>query len=140
LGVLRTQELLAARRIDAGEQYFTRAIDLGYSKIPEETFFAAADPNRFSVQLKYVSARQAIRLLGDTYQFGDQNTTSEDQFKIDVGAYNLLLGKSYGEIAAESRSMHLSQAFGTARQRASHWEYFKTILGDAPYGVLPLQN
>src|SRR5256714_1086752 len=37
LGVIRTQELLAARRIDGGEQYFTRAIDFGYSKNPEET-------------------------------------------------------------------------------------------------------
>ena len=37
LGVLRTQELLAARRIDGGEQYFTRAVDFGYSKHPDET-------------------------------------------------------------------------------------------------------
>jgi LmbE family N-acetylglucosaminyl deacetylase len=37
LGVLRTQELLAARRIDGGEQFFTRAIDFGYSKHPDET-------------------------------------------------------------------------------------------------------
>jgi LmbE family N-acetylglucosaminyl deacetylase len=37
LGVIRTQELLAARRIDRGEQYFTRAVDFGYSKNPEET-------------------------------------------------------------------------------------------------------
>ena len=37
LGVIRTQELLAARRIDGGEQFFTRANDFGYSKHPEET-------------------------------------------------------------------------------------------------------
>ncbi|MBK8857880.1 MAG: PIG-L family deacetylase [Opitutaceae bacterium] len=37
LGVLRTQELLAARRLDGGRQFFTRAIDFGYSKSPEET-------------------------------------------------------------------------------------------------------
>jgi len=37
LGVLRTQELLAARRIDGGEQFFTRANDFGYSKHPNET-------------------------------------------------------------------------------------------------------
>ncbi len=36
LGVLRTQELLAARRVDGAEQYFTRAIDYGYSKTLEE--------------------------------------------------------------------------------------------------------
>ena len=38
LGLIRTQELLAARRIDGAEQYFTRAIDFGYSKSSEETF------------------------------------------------------------------------------------------------------
>ena len=37
LGVLRTQELLAARRVDGGEQFFTRANDFGYSKHPTET-------------------------------------------------------------------------------------------------------
>ena len=38
LGVLRTQELLAARRIDGARQYFTRAYDFGYSKSAEETY------------------------------------------------------------------------------------------------------
>ncbi|MGV8814069.1 MAG: PIG-L family deacetylase [Gelidibacter sp.] len=37
LGVIRTQELLAARKIDGGEQLFTRANDFGYSKHPDET-------------------------------------------------------------------------------------------------------
>src|SRR6058998_1358342 len=37
LGVARTQELLAARRLDGGRQYFTRAKDFGYSKNAEET-------------------------------------------------------------------------------------------------------
>ena len=38
LGAIRTQELLAARRIDGGEQFFTRANDFGFSKEPNETF------------------------------------------------------------------------------------------------------
>jgi len=37
LGLLRTQELLAARRIDGAEQFFTRAIDFGFSKSADET-------------------------------------------------------------------------------------------------------
>jgi LmbE family N-acetylglucosaminyl deacetylase len=37
LGVIRTQELLAARRIDGAEQFFTRAIDFGFSKTADET-------------------------------------------------------------------------------------------------------
>lgn len=37
LGVLRTQELMQARAIDGGEQYFSRAVDFGYSKTADET-------------------------------------------------------------------------------------------------------
>lgn len=182
LGLTRTQELLAARRTDGAEQFFTRANDFGFSKGPEETlkiwdkekvlsdvvwvirkfrpdviicrfpttgegghghhtssailaqeaFSAAADPKRFPEQLKYVQVWQAKRLLWNTFSFGSINTTSPDQFKIDVGVYNPLLGKGYGEIAAESRSNHKTQGFGSAKQRGQAFEYFKTILGDAP--------
>src|SRR6201996_4529069 len=37
LGLIRTQELLAARRTDGAEQFFTRANDFGFSKNPDET-------------------------------------------------------------------------------------------------------
>ena len=186
LGLIRTQELLAARRVDGGEQFFTRAIDFGYSKNPEETFTkwdkekilsdvvwvirkfqpdviinrfpvtgegghghhtasgilaneafaAAADPSRFPEQLKYVSVWQAKRLLWNTFNFGGANTTRDDQLKIDVGGYNPLLGKSYGEIAAESRSQHKSQGFGVPAQRGESLEYFKATKGDQPVNDL----
>lgn len=182
LGLIRTQELLAARRVDGAEQFFSRANDFGFSKGPEETlriwdkekvlsdvvwvirkfrpdviicrfpttgegghghhtasailaqeaFTAAADPTRFPEQLKYVQVWQAKRLLWNTFSFGSINTTSPDQFKINVGVYNPILGKGYGEIAAESRSNHRTQGFGSAKQRGDTYEYFKTILGDAP--------
>ena len=182
LGLIRTQELLAARRVDGAEQFFSRANDFGFSKNPEETlqfwdkdkvlgdmvwvirkfrpdvmicrfpttgegghgnhtasailaqeaFSAAADPKRYPEQLQYVKVWQARRLLWNTFSFGSVNTTSANQFKINVGTYNATLGKSYGEIAAESRSNHKSQGFGSARQRGDAFEYFKTILGDAP--------
>src|SRR5881397_3152874 len=37
LGVIRTEELLAARRVDHAQQFFSRAIDFGFSKTAEET-------------------------------------------------------------------------------------------------------
>src|SRR5712664_498961 len=37
LGVIRTEELLAARRLDHAQQFFTRAVDFGFSKTAEET-------------------------------------------------------------------------------------------------------
>lgn len=182
LGLIRTQELLAARRVDGAEQFFTRANDFGFSKGPGETlkiwdkekilgdivwvirkfrpdviicrfpttgegghghhtssailaqeaFTAAADPKRYPEQLKYVQVWQAKRLLWNTFNFGGANTTAEDQFKINVGVYNPVLGKGYGEIAADSRSNHKTQGFGSAKQRGESYEYFKTILGDAP--------
>ena len=38
LGLIRTEELLAARKIDGAEQFFTRAIDFGFTKTPQEAF------------------------------------------------------------------------------------------------------
>jgi LmbE family N-acetylglucosaminyl deacetylase len=183
LGLIRTQELLSARRIDGAEQFFTRAYDFGFSKSPEETFRfwdkqkilsdvvwvirkfqpdviitrfpttgegghghhtasailageafeAAADATKFPEQFKYgVKPWQAKRLLWNTFNFGSINTTGNNQFKIDAGGYNSLLGKSYGEIAAESRSQHKSQGFGVSASRGKQLEYFKTIKGTAP--------
>jgi len=180
LGLIRTQELLAARRTDGAEQFFTRANDFGFSKnsdesfkiwdkskiladvvwvirkfqpdviitrFPEdsraghghhsgsailahEAFVAAADPKQFPEQLAFVKPWQAKRILWNTFNFGGNNTTSDDQLKIDVGGYNALLGKSYGEIAAESRSNHRSQGFGSSRQRGSAIEFFSYVAGE----------
>lgn len=38
LGLIRTHELMEARRLDGAEQYFARAVDFGFSKNPDETF------------------------------------------------------------------------------------------------------
>lgn len=181
LGVIRTQELLAARRIDGGEQFFTRAYDFGYSKSPKETFSkwnkdsllsdvvwvirnfrpdiiitrfatdgsgghghhtasailaeeafdAAADSTRFPEQLEYVSVWKTRRMFWNvSTRFANPNADMSPYIKLDVGGYNPLLGKSYGEIAAESRSMHKSQGMGTAAQRGEYFEYFKPLKGD----------
>lgn len=174
LGLIRTQELLAARRVDGAEQFFTRAFDFGFSKTPQETFTkwdrekilsdvvwvirqfqpdviitrfpttgegghghhtasailaneaftAAADPRRFPEQLKFVQPWQAKRILLNGFNFGGQNTITADQLRLDVGGFNPVLGKSYGEIAAESRSQHKSQGFGSARSRGEAFEFF----------------
>lgn len=181
LGIIRTQELLAARRTDGAGQYFTRAYDFGFSKNPEETFTkwkhediledvvwvirllkpeviitrfatdgsgghghhtasailaeeafdAAADPTRFPHQLSQVEVWQPKRLFWNvSTRFRNPNADMSAYLKLDVGGYNALLGKSYGELAAESRSMHKSQGFGSARQRGESFEYFKPMKGD----------
>jgi len=100
--------------------------------LANEAFTAAADPNRFPEQLKYVQPWQAKRILFNSFNFGGTNLTSSDQFRFDVGGYNPLLGKSYGEIAAISRSNHKSQGFGAAGTRGEALEFFKTTGGAAP--------
>ena len=102
-----------------------------------EAFDAAADSTKFPEQLsKFVTTWQAKKLLWNTFNFGGNNTQRDDQFKIDCGVYNPVLGKSYGEIAAESRSRHKSQGFGVSAQRGKNIEYFSTIKGGKPVNDL----
>jgi len=46
LGLIRTQELLAARRVDGAEQFFSRAYDFGYSKTTDETLRTKSEERR----------------------------------------------------------------------------------------------
>ena len=99
--------------------------------IAKEAFIAAADPKQFPEQFKYgVTVWQAKRILWNTFNFGGANTTNDQQLKIEVGGYNALIGKNYGEIGAEARSMHKSQGEGRPRRRGSITEYFDWVAGD----------
>ncbi|MBI3470098.1 MAG: PIG-L family deacetylase [Candidatus Solibacter usitatus] len=182
LGVIRTQELLAARRIDGAEQFFTRAIDFGFTKTAAETlakwgreriledlvrairyfqpdvlvlrfsgtprdghgqhqtsailgkeaFSTAADPQRFP---DAGPPWQSKRLLFNTFAFSreqeQQAAAVPGRLEIDAGEYNPLLGKSYSEIAAISRSQHRSQAMGSAERRGPMKNYLTLVAGEA---------
>ena len=52
--------------------------------------------------------------------------------KLDVGGYDPLLGRSWGEISAESRSQHKSQGFGVPAERGTQLDYFKALAGTQP--------
>jgi LmbE family N-acetylglucosaminyl deacetylase len=188
LGLIRTQELLAARRVDGGEQFFTRARDFGFSKSPEETlriwgkeavladmvlairrfrpdvmitrfspepsdthghhtasaivalaaFWAAADPRFHPEQLTAgLTPWRPRRLYWNRSSFSIKpGDDLSGFFSLDVDGYSPLLGASYGEIAADSRSMHKSQGFGVARQRGPIVEHFK-LLAQADGDTLP---
>ena len=53
LGLIRTQELIEARKIDGGEQFFTTANDFGFSKHPEETL-SIWNEKKFYLKLFFV--------------------------------------------------------------------------------------
>ena len=103
--------------------------------LANDAYAAAADPGRFPEQLAFVSTWQVKRVLWNGFNFGPA-VNRDDQFKIDVGGYNPLLGRSYGEMAAESRSQHKSQGFGVAATRGEALEYFKATKGDQPVNDL----
>ena len=182
LGLLRTQELLAARRVDGAEQFFTRAIDFGFSKSPEEAlrvwgreealadvvwvirrfrpdvlitrfpaagegghghhtasailareaFEAAADPSRFPEQLRLgIGPWRPKRLLWNAFaRQGERPSGADAMLSVDLGAYNPLLGRSYTEIAARSRSQHKSQGFGSAERRGPFINYLAHLAGE----------
>lgn len=182
LGLIRTQELLMARRVDGGKQFFSRANDFGYSKNPDETFAIwnkdlvlgdlvyvirsfqpdvivcrfpsdgrgghghhtasallgeeafsmAADPNAYPEQLNEVKVWQAKRIVTNTGRWWNNSISAEDPNVVseDIGAYSALLGTSCNEIAAESRTMHKSQGFGSTGVRGESLEYFEHVQGE----------
>ncbi|MBK7109201.1 MAG: PIG-L family deacetylase [Bacteroidetes bacterium] len=184
LGLLRTEELMEARKTDGGEQFFTTAVDFGYSKTAKETFSiwdhdrlleeavwvirnfqpdiiitrfppderaghgqhtvsaiiaqeafdAAADPTMFPEQLAYVTPWKTQRIFWNTSIWWDTSLAeklkdAKDVGIIDMGLYNPLLGASYGEIAANSRTHHKSQGFGSTPVRGSLIEYLTLTKG-----------
>jgi LmbE family N-acetylglucosaminyl deacetylase len=156
LGVIRTEELLAARRIDGAEQFFTRAYDFGFSKTADETFRHWPRDSILGDMVKVVRefrpqvivavfsgtprdghghhqasgilAREVWDAALDTVRFptsafgqpwsthkfyqGSYFVQAGEGIRYDVGEYDPLLGYSYAELAALSRSQHKSQAFG----------------------------
>lgn len=166
LGVIRTEELLAARRIDGAHQYFTRAYDFGFSKSAEEAFqhwphdsvlrdvvtvvrafrphvivsvFSGTPRDGHGQhQVAGIVAREAFDAAADTGRFPAAMTAGFGgwtplkfyrtrsywngegaTFTYNAGEYDPLLGASYAEIAAESRSQHKSQGFGALPRKGA---------------------
>lgn len=181
LGVARTQELLVARRIDGGRQFFTRAIDFGFSKDPQETLrFWGRDEvlsdvvrivRRFRPDVivtrfptppgsgghghhtaSAMLAVEAFRLAGRPEAFPEQlqeglepwqprrvvwnhsgfsrggGLENNPSIKVDIGGDDPASGEPLGMIAARSRSMHKTQAFGEFAGRGSSGARLETFV------------
>ena len=183
LGVIRSEELLAARRVDGGRQYFTRAYDFGFSKSAEETFrhwprdevlrdvvttVRAFRPDVIvSVfsgtprdghghhQVAGLLAREAYDLAADTVRFPRATTAGHGAWRvskfyrssrfnreqatlaINVGAFSPLVGRSYAEMAGESRSQHKSQGFGVLQRKGPQFTWVRREASRVNEGVAP---
>jgi LmbE family N-acetylglucosaminyl deacetylase len=169
LGVIRTEELLAARRIDGGRQFFGRAYDFGFSKSAEETyrhwpkdtllrdvvtivrgfrphvivsiFSGTPRDGHGHHQVAGLIAREAYDVAGDTVRFpraqfdapwtplkfyrSSRFAPDSATLRFNVGEYDPMLGRSYAEIAGESRSQHKSQGFGSLQRKGVIWDYLR---------------
>jgi len=108
--------------------------------LAEEAFELAADPNAYPESVKEYGVWQAKLLVFNAHPFFYKRAGKEfDASKfltLDLGEYNPLLGQSYTEIAALSRSQHKSQGFGSTGSRGSATEYFKYVAGEEPDSTL----
>ncbi len=176
LGVIRTEELLAARRIDGGRQYFTRAFDFGFSKNAEESFqtwprdevlsdvvrvVRAFRPqvivavfsgtprdghghHQVSGQLALAAYEQAADTVAfpvathglpftpDKFYRAARFAPQQATLRMNVGEYSPLFGRSYYEIASESRSQHKSQGFGVLQRRGAEIDFLLREATRAP--------
>ncbi len=171
LGMIRTEELLAARRIDGGRQFFSRAYDFGFSKTAEETlkhwpkdsllrdvvtvvrafrpqiivavFTGTPADGHGHHQVSAILAREAFDAAADTVRFpvrstlniGPWTTTkfyraarfqpNTATLTFNVGELSPFRGRTYAELASQSRSQHLSQGFGQLERRGTSLDYVK---------------
>jgi LmbE family N-acetylglucosaminyl deacetylase len=183
LGVIRTEELLAARRVDGGRQFFTRAYDYGFSKNAEEAFtqwphdsllrdvmtvvrsfrphviisvFTGTPRDGHGQhQAAGILAREAYDWSGDSarvpraatngygawtvskFYRGASFRRDSATISMNVGEYDPVLGRSYAEIAAISRSQHRSQAFGTLQPLGTRLDYLQRQAARVPAPVDP---
>ena len=178
LGIVRTEELLAASRFYGVDLMFTRVTDFGFSKRLDETiehwgkgvvlndvvhairlyrpdiilsrfhgrprdghgnhqaagllsaeaFKAAADPNAFPEHFK-----EGLRPWQAKKFYRSVRDSEASTLKVDVGAYDALLGRSYREIARDGLSHQRSQGVGAGRvapgSAMSAWLLEESLVG-----------
>jgi len=187
LGILRTLELLQADAYYNADERFTRAVDFGFSKSPEETFQkwgghdvvladmvrairefrpdvlmanfsgtpndghahhqasgiltreafrAAGDPQRFPEQIKEgLSAWQPKKLYLGRVPSGARG--NEASARLEVGAYDPVLGMSYVQFGLVGRAQQVSQVIGTNVPPGRRANEFRLVDSILPEGVKP---
>jgi len=103
--------------------------------LAREAFTLAADPARLSDR---GPAHRAARIFENKshWRFKEGEDLSR-YLAIDVGGFSPLIGRSYTELAADSRTMHKSQGFGSAPAFGPQLEYFEPSIPEAWPAPMP---
>ena len=102
LGVLRTQELLSARAIDGGEQFFTRANDFGYSKNPKETL-KIWDKDKILSDVVWVIRK----FRPDSFQKGNIKNLDGKVIGVHDGIINFTIGQRKGIKVSDKEALYV---------------------------------
>ena len=110
LGAIRTEELLAARRLDGGRQYFSRAYDFGFSKSADETFEHWPQDSVLGDVVRVVRAFRPHVLDRDLQRHAARRP------RTSPGVSGILAREAY-DAAARHRALSRARRFGPARGR-----------------------
>jgi LmbE family N-acetylglucosaminyl deacetylase len=134
----KTQPDVVINRFYHDKKYDTHGHHTASAMLSVEAFDLSGKKDAYSEQLKYVEPWQATRQFFNTswFFYGSQEAFQKVDksalWPIDMGVWIPLKGKSNGEIAAESRSMHRCQGFGMLSTRGSAIEYLDFVKGERP--------
>jgi LmbE family N-acetylglucosaminyl deacetylase len=134
----KTQPDVVINRFYHDKKYDTHGHHTASAMLSVEAFDLAGKADVYPEQLSLVQPWQARRQFFNTswFFFGSQEAFQKadksNLWPIDMGVWLPLKGKSNGEIAAESRSMHRCQGFGMLSTRGSAIEYLDFVKGDRP--------
>src|SRR5690606_1131022 len=106
-----------------------------------EAFHEAGKASSFTDQLSLVEPWQPKRVFWNGYNWGSPYEPQPDKVyhEFPVGEYNSLLGTTYSQIAADSRTMHKSQGFGATAQIGSGRDFIELVAGE-PFKEDPFEG
>lgn len=136
--IRETQPDVIVNRFSHDKNTRTHGHHTASAMLAVEAFHLANRTDAYPEQLTWLSPWQPRRLFFNTSWFffgGREAFEKMDKshlFAIDAGVYLPLKGKSNTEIAAEARSMHRCQGFGSLSTRGETLEYFDLVEGDRP--------
>ncbi|MEN0003897.1 MAG: PIG-L family deacetylase [Bacteroidota bacterium] len=142
--IRKWQPDVIVNRFDHRSPGRTHGHHTGSAMLSVEAFDMTGDASVFPEQLEYVDTWQPRRLFFNTswWFYGSREKFAKadksTMLSVDIGVYYPMQGKSNSEIAAEARSMHKCQGFGSTGTRGSQQEFLELIKGDMPGEKLDL--
>jgi LmbE family N-acetylglucosaminyl deacetylase len=134
----KAQPDVVINRFYHDKKYDTHGHHTASAMLSVEAFDLAGKADVYPEQLSFVQPWQPRRQFFNTswWFYGGQEAFAKVDkstlFPLDLGVFIPLKGKSNGEIAAESRSMHRCQGFGSMGTRGESLEWLDFIKGDRP--------